>query len=631
MISWRAQLLQLLILEVLWGAPAVLTPAQKGNAELEHKGYTLMREERWEEALSIWKNLLSGEPRSLPAAYSLARCYFETGLHREAIAVLEQLHAIGVSDGASLNLLGKLLHQVGASDSALSQLKSAAKTDPRREDYQTDLATVLIELSRYTQAREFLREALAQIPDSVRLGYQLAVVEGELGNIQGALESYRRVMNLVPGFEPAYIEMGNLLVRHGRPGEAIDLLQPAMSRGMKNPVIGCLYCKALLLAYPDQRLPELESRLETAIGADPKWEVPRLLLAEYHLNLKQSSQALHQLEKILALQPHNGEALYLTGKALKDLGRTTEAADRLAGAVKQLEHEKTGVKNRAAASYKLGLVYLEVGDVALATQQLQAAADLNPENPLFRLALAQAFTRAFNHEDALKQYQLARESAPSSYPVLYQYGREMSRQVRHHDAVHYFEKALAIKPNYDLLIDIARELFSMDRRKRGADFLEQAIAMAPDRAEAYYYLALPAHSWGRYEEAAALFGKAIERDPRHREALLALGEVEFHLGRLETAESHLMRALRLNAGDVAALYWMGRIKHRTGSRSEAVDLWQQALKTDPGHIASHHQLAQHYLETGNRAQADYHLSQLVRLRSEQARQALSSNPDKVYR
>ncbi len=105
MISWRAQLLQLFILEVLWGSPAVLTSAQKGNAELEHKGYNLIREERWEEALSLWKNLLSGEPRSLPAAYSLARCYFETGRHREAIAVLERLHALGVSDGASLNLL----------------------------------------------------------------------------------------------------------------------------------------------------------------------------------------------------------------------------------------------------------------------------------------------------------------------------------------------------------------------------------------------------------------------------------------------------------------------------------------------------------------------------------------------
>ncbi len=108
------------------------------------------------------------------------------------------------------------MHKAGASDSALSQLKSAAQTDPRREDYQTDLATVLIEMSRYTQAREFLREAIAQIPDSVRLGYLLAVVEGELGNTQDALECYRRVIGLVPGFEPAYIEMGNLLLRHGR-------------------------------------------------------------------------------------------------------------------------------------------------------------------------------------------------------------------------------------------------------------------------------------------------------------------------------------------------------------------------------------------------------------------------------
>src|SRR5262245_5808270 len=163
MIRWRAQLLKLLVLQALWASPITLASAQKRSPELERKGYTLMREGRWEAALAVWKDLLRSEPRSLPGAYNLARCYFETGRHRDAIAVLEQLHASGVSDGASLNLLGKLLFKTGASDIALTRLKSAVMIDPRKEDYQTDLATALIELSRYLEAREFLREALAQI------------------------------------------------------------------------------------------------------------------------------------------------------------------------------------------------------------------------------------------------------------------------------------------------------------------------------------------------------------------------------------------------------------------------------------------------------------------------------------
>jgi tetratricopeptide (TPR) repeat protein len=443
------------VLLLLW-LPSL--SAGQTDIELEQSGHTLAREARWKEAIPIWEELVHRQPLSLDRVFNLALCYSNNRQPREALSVVERLHASGISDAASFNFLGKLYTDIGRFDEALSSLRTAAGSDPSNEIFQMDVASLLIKRSRHEEAKEFLNQALVRLPGSVRLRYQLGVAHAALGNVQKAGELYQQIVRANPDFEPAYIGLANLLMQDGKAQRAAEVLAQGWQRGLQSPILGSLYFGALV-----------------------------------------------------------------------------------------------------------------------------------------------------------------------------QSGLELSISGRHVEAVGFLEKALAIKTDYGVLIEIARSLFAIDRREQAAAFLDKATKLSPEKPEAYYYSGRRAQSLGRYQEAVVHLSNAIARDPRHLEALLALGQVEFQLGDCESAESHLRRALVLDANNVTALYWMGRVKDRIGAPSQAVDLWQQALKHDSTHIASHHQLALHYLKTGNREQAQLHFDKIQELTRSQTQQMLQSHPEKAYR
>ena len=400
-------------------------------------------------------------------------------------------HSALVSISLVLSLLlgnARPLIQQEVSAEELLLLRQAVADDPTSEKLQTDLATALIKLSRYEEGREMIKKALTHLPASVRLRYQLAFAEAQLGNIEAAAESYRRVLELVQDFEPAYVELGNLLISSGDLRGAGDLVTKALHHKSESGPLILLHCRVMLLRHPGQRIPEVETLLTKVIRANPDSITAHLQLAQYHLELEQLEEALPQIETVLKVQPGNDEALYLAGKAQKQRGNHQSATDRFAQAAARLESELGRGDRRPGTFYKLGLSYLELGEANRAIENLSEASRLVPENALFHLALGQAYAMVSRTADSLQHYQRAMSLDPSSYAILYHYGLEMSRAGRSQDAVDIFEKALAIKPNYELLIRMGKELFSLDRRKNGSQYLQQAVALAPDRAEAYYYL-----------------------------------------------------------------------------------------------------------------------------------------------
>lgn len=440
---------------LLWLSP--LSTAQTVN-ELERSGHTLASEARWKEAIPIWEELVRRQPLSLAHAYNLALCYSNNHQYPQALSVVERLHASGISDAASFNLLGKLYNDLGKLEEAISSLRKAAVVDSSNEMFQMDLATLLIKRSRHEEARESLEKALMQLPDSVRLRYQLGVAYAALGNVKKAGEIYRQLMTSTPVFEPAYIATGNLLLQGGKAEQAVAVLGEGWQRGLKSPILVSLYSDALI-----------------------------------------------------------------------------------------------------------------------------------------------------------------------------QFGLVLSKAGNHAEAVGFLEKALAISPNYGVLIEIVRNLFAIDRRAQADAFLDQAIKLSPEKPEAYYYSGRRAQSLGRYQEAVVFFRKTVDHDPKQLEALIALGEVEFQLGQIANAEGHLHRALVLDPNNISGLYWLGRVKNRLGAASEAVGFWHQVLKHDAAHIASHYQLAQYYLKMGNSEQAQVHLNRVQELTRSRTQQALQSHPEKAYR
>ncbi len=505
-------------------------------------------------------------------------------------------------------------------DQELEHLYDAVASDPSNEIYYLDLARQLIGLRHHEEARRVLDDGLSRLSSSYRLLYMKAVLEFQSGNAAAASDIYRQLVRSQPQFVPGYIGMGNLLLRQGRTQEAASSLRRALELGLSHPILVSLYCDALLQSYPGQQIEELEVRLSAQLEKEPRDNAARLILAEYGLGLERVREGLEQLETILEDQPGHVEALYLSGKALKSLGQARAAEIRLSRAAAGLRSLVSGTAPDSDTLYQLTLVYLEMGEVYRAIESIRKALDRAPENPLLHVALARCLTQDWNTQGALQHYRRAVELAPSSYSILSQYGLELARRDLNHEAVEILNRALAVRPNYPLLMEISRILLFLDRRVEATTFLKQALELAPEQPQAYYYLGRQAHSFGDYEKAARLYRSALKRRPDHLEGLIRLGEVEFQQQNLAEAEDSLGKALSLEPDNVSALFWLGRVKEQSGAAGQAVRYWQQALERDPGHSASHYRLAQYYLRSGDTGQAQAHLSKFQELsRREESR------------
>ena len=121
--------------------------------------------------------------------------------------------------------------------------------------------------------------------------------------------------------------------------------------------------------------------------------------------------------------------------------------------------------------------------------------------------------------------------------------------------------------------------------------LRRARAVAPNNAQAPFYLGLAEAALGALEPAAEAFGKAVVLDPRNVEAHVALGRTLSQLGRPEEAREAYRAALAEAPGLPAALVGLGRLELEAGRPERAVASFEAALAADPGHRQALYNLA----------------------------------------
>ncbi len=82
--------------------------------------------------------------------------------------------------------------------------------------------------SQQKTRRQRLEEFVAAKPNDPFSRYGLAVECMNLGDATGAEEHFRKLIATNPDYVPAYQQLGQLLVRLGRYGEARDVLSSGM-------------------------------------------------------------------------------------------------------------------------------------------------------------------------------------------------------------------------------------------------------------------------------------------------------------------------------------------------------------------------------------------------------------------
>ncbi len=132
--------------------------------------------------------------------------------------------------------------------------------------------------------------------------------------------------------------------------------------------------------------------------------------------------------------------------------------------------------------------------------------------------------------------------------------------------------------------DLLAEALALHRRGDGtgaAARYAEVLRVAPDNADANYYLGLISCQHGRFAEGAELARKSLAKDPRHARAHVLFGRALCALGRPGEALAYFDQAIALAPDFAQAHGHRGDVLSELGRNAEAIESYDRALALAP--------------------------------------------------
>lgn len=318
------------------------------------------------------------------------------------------------------------------------------------------------------------------------------------------------------------------------------------------------------------------------------------------------------------------------------LGESLAAADSLEAAAAALRFAVQLQGAKAAATFALGRVLLDLGHHSEAVPLLERSLSLSPGSGAARYALAMANRDAGNEEEAERHLRMlaagSNDKPPLEDPVFARVqalaadehhflneGKRLEAAGKLAEAINSYEKALELAPemasahanlvgaygqagdfdkaraHYDVASSIDPDIEELhnnwgvvmgaqENPAAAVAAFRKALQVNPNSARAHANLGVALTSLNQVEDAVTHFREAIANDPNNRPARMNLGVRALEDGRAPEAAAHLEAAL-LGPEDGSGAFvrfTLARAYRRMGREPEARDELEHAqrLATD---------------------------------------------------
>ncbi|HEY84118.1 MAG TPA: tetratricopeptide repeat protein [Chloroflexi bacterium] len=159
----------------------------------------------------------------------------------------------------------------------------------------------------------------------------------------------------------------------------------------------------------------------------------------------------------------------------------------------------------------------------------------------------------------------------------------------------------------------ALDQIDLGHNETAVKILTQAVKIAPDESENYYYRAVAYSNLGEYEKALADFQAAAEKNPHWALPLAGRGSVNVAQGNLDAAIEDFGEAIYLEP-DQGDLYSnRGQIYHQLGKLTQARDDYNMAVELNPDSIAARFNRAVLLYALGKNEEAVFDLTYAIKI------------------
>lgn len=369
----------------------------------------------------------------------------QTGHLKEADALLQRIQSD--EPGYLTAILGRAQiaadeHQIAAAEQMVDTVLARQSRLPEAHNMK---GFVLLLRKDESGARREFNRAIELQPKYVTPRIYLAILDRSHGDLAGAANEYKQVIDVAPRLPAGYLGEAEALSMLHRENDAVHVLE---SWKVADPKTLMPY-RVLANVYLADHRPQLAiEQLQAAVAKDSRDAVTLAELGDAYATAGNASAAAAEYQAALAVDPHNLEAAIGLGSleaaagqndralvhfrqalatdpksavAANDVawtltmqGRAPEEALQLAqGAVRR-------DPNYADAYDTIGWIHYRRGEYAQAIVALKRANALQPRNLDFAAHLGLAYAKAGDRQDALKEINqvLASGDAVSNRPEL---------------------------------------------------------------------------------------------------------------------------------------------------------------------------------------------------------------------
>jgi len=410
------------------------------------------------------------------------------------------------------------------------------------------------------------------------------------GDDPHALAYYDKALSNAPagsgirGLEVPYFHRAVLLSHEGRHEEAIADLRQALA--IKPDLVEAHRNLAILYAStcaPAWQLDAAIAEAQTAVRLQPDDVEGRRLMADLYRQAGRYEEALAELAAAEALDAND----YRTHQLLASV------------------YDQAGQPDRAQAA----------GERSLALLQQSVGGEGAAETAETHLSLGDAYLMVGRLDEAVAEYEAARQSLPSDPRPLAGLGNAYYWQGRYADAEREYGSWIAVAPeDADAHLLLGMRYLAQGDEAQALPELERAAALATCSTAEHKVLGGAYFDAGRYEDAAAQYQKAVEIDPNDADAFYLLGamfenqawegqveQVDPADARLAQAATALEKAVSLRPNFSQAQFALGNVYMQQEVYEKAALAWEAVVAAGPpeqSHLAA---LAHAYSKLGRHA------------------------------
>jgi len=586
------------------------------------------------------KNALQADANLPEARFLLGKIYFDRGEYANAVKELTRASELGMPDARLADMLARAMVQQGEAQSVLDRFSNVEMSDPKS---QSQLLAALGDAGMRVQgkhAEESFRNALSLDPANGYASRGIAILEVNRGHIQKALEvlesaiastpkdaaSYslkgmillsqdqtdagldalRKVIELNPKEQSAYLVLATNLLRLGRleetrklvadlksaagqsavyayvaaalkmtegdiPG-ARDLIQQVV-RNAPDFIPGRFLAGVIFYRANDQL--QAQTNLNHVIEANPKNWAARRMLAQSYIAQRDATRAIDELGPILKAVPDDPATLNLAGQAhiiAGDFDKASEYFEKAAS--KQPENSKTLTR--------LGISRLAAGELDQGLATLAEASQVDNKNAYADFARVTTLLKAGRINDALAAQAVLEKKLPNSPLSKNLRGGLMLATGDKAAAMSAFQEALKLDPNFLPAAKNAARLYAIEGRREDARALLADMAKRnPKRvdiqmARVGFEIAANASK----DDVLRYFNDAINADSQAILPRLKLAEYRLVMGDAREALAVARDAQAQAPDNPVVLGILGKALLLTGSVEEAVGALQKRADKD---------------------------------------------------